>query len=262
MRHLADIPYAQRDKADLCLDAWLPESAADLRRTILFAHGGGFRKGRRKGHPAEDLAARLVPGGAAVLSASYRVNTSAAAFPAEDRRRIRAARLRSQRVGLSLSPSLCGPAFMAAVEDLSEAVGWARADAGRLGLRGPVAMIGVSAGAIAGAALIHPPAGWEERLNAPDALIALTGAVVQPWRLAAGRAPILMFHGSADRIIPPTDIDLAERRARAKGADLTVLRTGVRGHNRQIGVVLDGCDPDGQPWFARITDLLGSLGNG
>lgn len=253
-----DLPYASRDHGVLFLDAFLPD--APPKGMVVFAHGGGFRKGRRKGYPVEDIATRLTAHGWSVLSASYRFNTSGMAFDPADRRRIRAARDRSARVGLRLSPSLCGPAFMAAVEDLSDAVAWARADSAGLGLgSGPVAVLGVSAGAIAGASLVFTPNGWDGRLTSPDAVIGLTGALVQPWRLRPGTAPVLFFHGSADRIIPPSDVALALRRAVRKGAAFDVVWTGVRGHGRQVAEVLDGQDPDGRPWFDRITTCLDSL---
>lgn len=253
-----DLAYATRDQGPLFLDAYLPDEGPT--GTVIFAHGGGFRKGRRKGYPVDDIALRLIGQGWAVLSVSYRFNTSGMDFEPADRRRIRAARDRSTKVGLRLSRSLYGPAFMAAVVDLSDAVAWVRRDPENLGLAGkPVAVLGVSAGAIAGAGLAFPPAGWEARLSPPDGVIGLTGAIVQPWRLRAEAAPVLLFHGSADRIIPPGDLQLAERRAAATGADLTIVWTGRRGHNQQVAEVLDGADPQDRPWFDRVISHLSGL---
>lgn len=236
----------------------LPQGATLLRwpgqgehGTLLFAHGGGFLKGDPADPPAPVLAERMQPLGWRFASVGYRLRTPLRAFAPEDADRIREQVARGDRAGLRCARRLRGAAQMAAALDIGAAIAALRADH-----TGPVVLLGISAGAIAGGTLVYPPAGWEDRLTPPDALIGITGAIAHPWRIAPRRPPVLFFHGTRDRIVPPADPALAARRARQQGASFDLIDTGIPGHNPQVEAVLAARSPHWQ----GILRFLGRLG--
>ncbi len=236
----------------LLLDAYMPDTPA--RAVVLFLHGGGFLKGSREEPFAAELAARLAPSGVALVAADYRLRVGLKAFPPQQAAAIAAMKARSVAIGLTLAPRLCGPAMIAAVQDANAAVAAIRQGivAGLQGL--PVVVLGVSAGGIAGLSLAHPPRYMD--LMPPDAVLALAGAMVQPWRLRPDGPPCVMLHGPRDRVIGLENPALAARRAAARGVDLTLINTGVAGHSTQITAFMEGRDAQGAAFFDTLLDLL------
>lgn len=243
------------DGKQLYLDIFRPKKTT--KATLLYAHGGGFKKGSRKDKTSQRLADKLCGEGVLVASADYRLKTDISAFPRENRPAIVAAQARTARVGMPINPDFCGPRFYAALEDLSDAVFFLRDEDGPLaGKTGRLAVLGVSAGGIAALSLAFPPRGVWEGLNRPDAAIGLCAAMVQPWRLSADGIPSLLFHGYTDRIISPKNTAFTARRVATSSAPLDVVVTDTRGHNTQIELFIDGNDPDGKPWIERARRML------
>lgn len=256
MRVLPDISYGP-----------LPHQALDLalppapRAIVVYAHGGGFTKGTRKEATFAHLAARLGPLGIAVASVSYRLGGRMADMEQADRPAMRRMMAASAAAGLRLNPRLCGPAFALALFDLGLAVAALRGGAVSLALTGlPFTLVGMSAGGIAALSLAHPPRVWAGRLARPDAVLAVSAAMVQPWCLRSGRPPCVMLHGAVDRIIPPDDARLAARVAQEKRADLRVILSDTPGHVPQLTRMLYGTAPDGREGLSLLTDLVARTG--
>jgi len=167
----------------LALDLYLPDSLR-AEACVIYAHGGGFLSGGRGHVEAVHFAKHFTDAGFALASVSYRLGTPAATFNARDQGYIEDDAARSARIGLTLSPKLYGPAFFAAMEDLSKAVSFLWMEGPSIGVATPkVGILGVSAGGIAALALAYPPALWRHRVSRPDAVVAISAAFVQPWRL-------------------------------------------------------------------------------
>lgn len=239
----ADIPYGTRG---LALDLWRPPGRCA--GTLVYAHGGGFRKGSRKEPAAAALAERFGALGLALAAVSYRLGVGLAAFPRDERRAIRASVARGSAAGLTLARRLRGAAMLAALDDLSEAVAFLRAGAAGFGLPPGLGILGVSAGGIAALSLAWPPGIRDGRVAPPDAVVAVAAAMAEPWRLASAGPPALLLHGSADRVVGPENAAIAARAAAAAGAPLRLVNTGVPGHNAQLRTLLGGRDAAGRPW--------------
>jgi acetyl esterase/lipase len=235
-------------KHGLMLDLYVPEGPA--RAVVLYLHGGGFLKGSRTEPETLRLAARLLPDGIAVASADYRLRVGLAAFPQETADAIEAAQARSASLGLTLARRLYGPAMVAAVQDAAAAVACLQGLLPSL----PVIVCGVSAGGIAGLSIAYPPKGMD--LARPDAVMAISAAMVQPWRLTEGGPPCILLHGPRDRIIGLENARLAARRAKAVGAELRLVETAVKGHVSQVSVFFEKHDAKGQPYFDLLRGLV------
>lgn len=250
MKCVADITFDERH--DLALDLYLPDTLkADA--CVIYAHGGGFRRGARHHVEAGHFAQRFTDAGFAMASVSYRLRTGMDAFDIEDRSAIDAYVARSQKIGLSLSPKLFGSAFIAAMEDISQAIEYLWVEGAGLGIQSrKIGVLGVSAGGIAGLALAYPPMQWTRRVSRPDAVVSISGALVQPWRLEPDGPPCLMIHGPRDRIIHIDNVKLAAMRAEQIGAPVSLVITGVRGHATQVDAALDGQDASGRTYMDMI----------
>ena len=257
MKCVPDIVYDSQNH--LALDLYLPdELTADA--CVIYAHGGGFQKGARDGDEVAHFAKALTDEGFAMASISYRLNTPADTFSEKEQAYIEAYAGRSQKVGLSLSPKLYGAAFIAAMEDLSRAIEYLWVEGEGLGIaHRKVGVIGVSAGGIAALALSYPPTHWMERVSRPDAVVAISSAIVQPWRLEEEGPPCLMLHGPRDRVINISDAKIGAMRAEQIGAPVTLMNTGVPGHNSQVDAVLDGKTEHEEPYMQLVLDQFARL---
>ena len=257
MKCVSDIVYDP--DAHLALDLYLPDCLT-ASACVIYAHGGGFRRGARHQAEVPHFAQAVTDTGLALASVSYRLNTGLDVFNDKDRAYIEAYASRSAKVGLTLSPKLYGSAFIAAMEDISKAIGYLWVEGAGLGIAGrKVGVLGVSAGGIAGLALAFPPTHWEVRVNKPDAVVAISSAIVQPWRVQQDGPPCLMFHGPQDRIIDISNAQMGAFRAEQCSAPVQLIDTGVRGHATQVDAVLDGTDDGGVAYMQRVLDLFGQL---
>lgn len=257
MKCVSDIVYDPRHKLEL--DLYLPDTlTADA--CVIYMHGGGFRRGHRSHVEAGHFAQRLTDAGYAMAAISYRLRTDISAFSEDDQAHIQAQIERSKKVGLDLSPNLYGASFVAAMEDLSNAIEYLWVEGERLGIASrKLGILGISAGGIAGLALAYPPMPWVRRVSRPDAVVALSAAIVHPWRLEPNGPPCLMFHGPQDRIIDMGNAQLGAARAQQVGAPVTLIDTKVKGHVTQVDAVLDGTHHDGTPYMQLVLDQFARL---
>lgn len=223
----------------------LYQSDEPPRGVAIYAHGGGFSRGSRAEPLARALAEILVPKGWAVASAGYRLGVRLAAFPPEEAPGIRAMVARGDRVGLGMARRLRGAAMVAAADDLSATLHALRARFPGL----PVALIGVSAGGIAGFMLTHPPALRAGRLARPDGLVAVGAACAHPWSIARPGPPVMLVTALRDRIIPARDTALTAARLAATGQPPQWLRDVVRGHRNLGAALATGPAGDALPGF-------------
>lgn len=250
MKCVPDIVYDETH--NLALDLYLPENLK-AEACVIYAHGGGFRKGARDEVEAGYFAERLTAEGFAMASISYRLRVGIESYTAEDQEAIEAYLVRSKKVGLTLSPTLYGAAFIAAMEDMSRAIEFLWVEGAGLGIATrKIGVIGISAGGIAGLALAYPPMQWTRRVSRPDAVVSICGALVQPWRLEADGPPCMMIHGPKDRVIGYENVKIAAARAEQVGAPVALINTGVRGHNTQVDAALDGKDRSGRTYMDMI----------
>ena len=77
-------------------------------------------------------------------------------------------------------------------------------------------------------------------MDAHNAVVAISAAIVQPWRLSIEGPECLMLHGPNDRIIDIRDAEFGAMRAEQVGAPVKLINTGIRGHASQVDAVLDG----------------------
>lgn len=257
MKCVSDIVYDPRHNLEL--DLYLPDSlTADA--CVIYVHGGGFRNGDRADVESGHFAQKLTESGLAMASISYRLRTELEAFEHQDAEQITAHMARTEKVGLSLSPRLYGPSMIAAMEDMSNAIEYLWVEGDRLGITSrKLGILGVSAGGIAGLALAYPAMPWMRRVSRPDAVVAISAALVHPWRLEAGGPPCLMFHGPNDRVIDIGNAQLGAARAQQVGASVALIDTKVKGHASQVDEVLDGTHPDGTPYMQMVIDQFARL---
>jgi len=257
MRCVSDIVYDP--DAQLAFDLYLPDTLS-ASACIIYAHGGGFRRGARHNDEVAYFAQAFTDAGFALASISYRLGTGLNAFSEKDQGFIAAYTGRSSKLGLTLSSKLYGAAFMAAMEDISKAIEYLWVEGAALGIADrKIGVLGVSAGGIAGLALAYPPTHWAVRVSKPDAVVAISSAIVQPWRLEEGGPPCLMIHGPNDRIIDIADAEIGALRAEQTGAPVRLINTGVPGHATQVDVVLDAADADGVPYMQHVLDQFAVL---
>ena len=257
MKCVSDIVYDPHH--GLALDLYLPDTLkADA--CVIYAHGGGFRRGHRAHVETGHFAAQLTEAGFAMASISYRLRTGMDAFADEDVAHIEKAMARTEKVGLTLSPNLYGPSFMAALEDMTAAIEYLWVEGENLGIASrKVGVLGISAGGIAGLSLAYPPMAWVRRVSRPDAVVAISSAIVQPWRLEEDGPACLMFHGPRDRIVDIGNAQLGAARAQQVGAPVVLVDTRVNGHTSQVDEVLDGGHPDGTPYMQMVIDQFERL---
>lgn len=194
------------DMGHALADVWLPEHPT-TRASVLLVHGGGFVLGSRAMKPMRLLAARLFDAGVAVASIDYRL-------------------------------ALRGGRLHTMVDDVDAALDWWRAQLPSYGLDpDAVTLAGASAGAalswLAVSKTQAPPARLASIYGVYDLSYLARGTSAVIGRLVAGTRdaealyaksplatpglalPVLLVHGTADRLVPYTQ---AERVLQARNA--------------------------------------------
>ena len=250
MRVLENITYVERQGQTLALDLYLPQGVP--KAIVLYAHGGGFIKGHRNGPEVAPIAGRLTGNGYAVASLSYRFKTSLEAFEKPERKAIKENRSASRDAGLALNNRLIGPAFEAARRDLESAIGFLKTAEDLHGMARPlIVALGTSAGGIAALALAYPSAHSPAK-HRPCAVVTLGAGLIHPWALSAKGPPCLMIHSHFDKIIPPSDAEIAAQAARQAGAPVALMTCARPGHNAPVAALLSDSDADGTPYWDHM----------
>lgn len=249
-----DVVYLQRHKGPLFVDLYLPDSTA--KALILFAHGGGFMKGERVTPATEQIARRLNDAGFAMGTVSYRLGGTLKDLPPEFGRPVRRNRKATARSGVTLRPRLFGAAFECARQDIGVAIKFARENIKRWPIKSDrVGLIGVSAGGIASLSLAYPP-GNLPTPDRPDAVFAVSSAMVQPWRLKQAGPPSIMLNSVVDRIIGPENARQTQHLAETNDAAVDVLMCSRRGHNAPVSALLKDNDTAGRAYWDHMIDLF------
>lgn len=160
--------------------------AVAARPFVIFVHGGSFRAGSKTSAELVDQAQSLARRGYVVASISYRLGPT---------------------VGCVVPGAECVVAIIQAREDAQAAVRFFRSNAAQYGIDPErIAIAGTSAGAITalnvgyGAEL---PGATVDGISAEvGAAISLSGAALPSGAIDTLDAPALLFHGTADPLVP------------------------------------------------------------
>ncbi|SFK63683.1 alpha/beta hydrolase fold domain-containing protein [Shimia haliotis] len=254
MRTHENIVYLERHGTPLALDLFLPDGPAT--GTVIHAHGGGFFKGGRKGERTTRLAEKLTGEGLAMAAVSYRLGTPMQALDAPTRRAVKFNRQRTQEAGISIANRLTGSAFEAARQDIGTAMKYIKNNTERFDIKqNKTAIMGISAGGIAGLALAYPSQNLPV-CPRPDAVIALGAALMQPWALSHDGPHGMLIHSHYDRVISPDNTPLAKQAAEQANAPLLVLTCARKGHNAPTQALLEDDAPDGTPYWSFMLDIF------
>lgn len=174
----------------LKLDLYTPKGDTAKRRpAAILVHGGGFAAGDKGSGPAAELARTFARLGYVTASINYRLLLTS---------------------GCSGAAGVSPECYDAAIQDVNDgqaAVRWVRRYAKKLGVDPTrVAMGGESAGAI-----ISVGAGTYEQVGTsgnpgydsrPNAFLSISGGLPSGVFISAKTAPGLLFHGTADDVVP------------------------------------------------------------
>jgi len=185
----------------LALDVYSPPVADTVtqRPAVIWVHGGGFSGGAKNSPEIVDEATTLGKEGYVGFSISYRLEPTGCSA--------------------ANATSTCLDAIREAKEDAQTAVRWVRAHAATYGVDpNRIAIGGTSAGAIT--ALNVGYASSETPDASVRAAVSLSGANIGS-PISTGDAPALLFHGTADPLVPyPWAVSTVNT---AKAAGLTVF---------------------------------------
>lgn len=208
----------------------------DVRPGLVILHGGGFSKGDKDEYVK--LAADFVKQGYVCITPSYRY-LGEAQFPAciEDVKcAVRWFRANAARYWVD--PDRIGAFGSSAGAHLACMLGLAGSNAGLEG-DGPHRKVSSAVQAVVANAppadlFDRPPPGW--KLAKDPELATTIGRLSSPVTYARADAPpMLIFHGTADTVVPVSQSDTLVAALKAAGAkDLTYLRVEGAGH-RVIG---------------------------
>ena len=197
--HSAGITYGSAtdefgNPESLLLDLYRPSGATGSAPAIIFVHGGGFNSGSRSAYAAD--AAAFARRGYVTATIDYRV-------------------VENSFIWFGDRSAAALEIVTDARHDAQAAVRWMRANAATYGVDvRRIAMVGYSAGAIiavgVGQSATDPgDSGTPGESSAVCLAVSVSGTSVED-TYPATAAPLLMFHGSVDPIVPT---DLARRTA-------------------------------------------------
>ena len=210
----ADITYGSAVNAEgqtitLTLDMYQPTGdTVTSRPAIVWVHGGSFSSGDKTSPELVDESNTFAQKGYVNVSINYRLEPG----------------------GCSASgpTPACITAIVEAEQDAQTAVGFLRTNAATYGIDPTrIAVGGSSAGAIT--ALNVGYASAETPADAVRAAVSLSGAVLGP-TVNAGDAPALLFHGTADPLVPYQWAVNTVNAAKAAGLDVFLETWTGQGH--------------------------------
>jgi acetyl esterase/lipase len=185
----ADISYGsavnqQGQTVNLLLDVYRPtgDAVAAGRPAVIWIHGGSFRSGNKTSPEIVDEANTFARKGYVSVSISYRLSTN----------------------GCTIINLECVTAIQQATEDAQNAVRFVKNNAAAYGIdANRIAVAGTSAGAITAVNVGFTPqtAGTPATSSSVRASVSLSGARIVS-TANPGDAPVLLFHGTADSLVP------------------------------------------------------------
>ncbi|MGM9736492.1 MAG: carboxylesterase family protein [Candidatus Cryptobacteroides sp.] len=220
--------YAKRDTCDLFLDIYEPARGSVTKidgkdkPTIIFMFGGGFAEGERDCPRYGEWFSAMTANGYRIVSIDYRLGLK-----------------RIQKVGIAQA-KLLDCAIHLAVEDLFSATSFLIQNAETLDIDPDNIIIsGSSAGAVAAMQAEYEICNrtvWTEQL--PDGfnyagVMSFSGAIFSrqgELRYASAPCPMLIFHGTADKIVPYKQIKVGRLGFFGGGKIATKLRKSGYGY--------------------------------
>jgi acetyl esterase/lipase len=195
------------EPTSLLLDLYEPAGdTAPMRPAIVWIHGGGFYKGAKTDAPMSALADRFARRGYVTVSTNYRL----------------AAR---DTVDPSL-PTFSKPALSQAVanatQDARAALRWLRANAAKYRVdKQRIAIGGGSAGAFTSLQVAYGKGdgegGGPGSLPEVRAVVDFWGGLLDPNEMKAGGPPLIVIHGTQDKMVPFTFAEKLVARAKEVG---------------------------------------------
>jgi acetyl esterase/lipase len=180
-------PNAQGTPVPLKLDMYRPTGDTQTSRpALVWVHGGSFSGGDKTNIVPVDVANTFAKLGYVVVSINYRLLGS----------------------GCVANPSGCTVAAIEAKRDAQAAVRWLRANAATYGIDSTrIGIGGESAGAITATlvGLLSEDVGSSGNPGWPSTVggfVSVSGGVPTGSLASAGDAPGLLFHGTADNVVP------------------------------------------------------------
>jgi dienelactone hydrolase len=180
-------PDAQGTPVPLKLDMYRPTGDTQTNRpALVWVHGGSFSAGDKTNVVPVDVANTFAKLGYVVVSINYRLLGS----------------------GCVANPSGCTTAAIEAKRDAQAAVRWLRANSATYGIDPTrIGIGGESAGAITATlvGLLSEDVGTSGNPGWPSTVrgfVSVSGGVPTAAIAGAGDAPGLLFHGSADNVVP------------------------------------------------------------
>ena len=250
MKCVPDIEYDTGN--GLALDLYVPDTLTS-EACIVFAHSTAFLSGGKSNTELLQFADFLTRHGFSVAAMEFRHDVTLADFSEEEGDAIHAAIKRSARVGVKLDEALYSEGYHAAIEDVSRAIGFLSREAQDMAVASPrIGFLGIGAGGIAGLGTAFPPDHMESRISAPSAIVTISSALVQPWRMKEDCPPTLLINTGADSVIPIEVARIGLARAVAWRAHFDLIEAESDGQEDLVDVVLEWADTRGIAFTDRI----------
>jgi len=263
-------PYTSK-KETLTLDMYMPpdNDHRTKRPAVVLIHGGAFLSGDKTSDFMPDMAKNYAIRGYVAFSINYRMANSFA--------------------DILLHPTSLQPVLIAA-EDAKAAVRYARANAASLRIDPDRIMIGGhSAGAITSLYYAYMPDAPEGSSGTPGVSSAVQGVAIASGEMKyqafcdsidastnqpigcmlthsppidytndiqAGNEPLLMVHGTVDKVIPYINGEEVNKRAQAVGLDHSFITIAGADHMGTIKELLDSNKPYIKEFMQRSSEIL------
>lgn len=223
---------AESGDIPLLLDLYEPiGDKNNSRPSLLIIHGGSFIRGSRKEKVLVKFATEFASRGYLVASMNYRLSGDAPELSRSTQKLLEASPvgLREAYRGAGINEK----APWAAFEDAQLALQWLHGAKTILGIDSSrIAVLGSSAGALTALKLAYQLDDVASPITAPAAITAIWGSLENDDTsvLDAGESPLLLIHGTADKIVNFNSSLLMYQRAQEVGVPVEFVPLQGRGH--------------------------------